>query len=140
MTFIPLNVIPKAYKPAFKDVKLPVKPNNVTHEIKINDQHFVPIKNKTVYPITVNGTKYIPVYTAPAHKLDELKPVAPTKSGRISTFKVGPITYIPADVIPKEAQKVFVPVKKVSPKNPVISVNGDLFVPIKNKTIPPIKI
>ena len=55
MTFIPLNVIPKAYKPAFKDVKLPVKPNNVTHEIKINDQHFVPVTDKSVKPIVVSN-------------------------------------------------------------------------------------
>lgn len=45
VTFIPLNVIPKAYKPAFKDVKIPVKPNNPTHEIQVNNKHYVPIKN-----------------------------------------------------------------------------------------------
>jgi len=70
-----------------------------------------------------------------------LKPVTPVKSGNITIYKVGPITYIPENVIPKEALKEFESCKTVvSPKNPVISVNGDLFVPIKNKTIQPVKI
>jgi hypothetical protein len=29
--------------------------------IKVNDQHFVPVANKTVKPITKNGVVYIPV-------------------------------------------------------------------------------
>lgn len=60
--------------------------------------------------MVADGIKYIPVYTAPASKIDELKPVTPVKSGKITTYKVGPITYIPENIIPKEAKKEFVPV------------------------------
>jgi len=29
-----------------------------------------------------------------------LKPVTPTKEGKVNTFKVGPVTYIPVSIIP----------------------------------------
>ena len=88
----------------------------------------------------VDGVKYIPVYTAPAHKIDKLKSIAPTKSGKINTIKVGSITYIPASVIPKAFKKLFVPAKKTPSKNPVIIINGSHYVPLKNKSVKPIKI
>ena len=100
----------------------------------------MPIKNKTVNPIVINNVKYIPVYSAPAHKADQLKAISPTKSGKINTIKVGSITYIPASVIPKAFQKVFVPKKKVLVKNPVFTINGSNYVPHKNHKIKPIKI
>lgn len=140
MTYIPLNVIPKIYKPAFNNEKKPVKENKPTHVININGNHYVPITNKTVKPIVIDNVKYIPVYTAPANKIDLLKPINPSKSGRINTIKVGPITYIPAKVIPDEVKKVFNPAKKVPEKNPVFNINGDKFVPHKNETIKPIVI
>lgn len=97
--------------------------------ININGEHFVPITNKTVKPIVIDNVKYIPVYSAPANKIDLLKPVTPSKTGRINTIKVGPITYIPAKVIPDEVKKVFAPAKKAPETNPVFSINGAKFVP-----------
>ena len=88
----------------------------------------------------IDGVKYIPVYTVPAHKIDKLKSIAPTKSGKIDTIKVGSITYIPASVIPKAFRKLFVPAKKPLSKNPVIAINGAHYVPLKDKSIEPIKI
>ena len=88
----------------------------------------------------IDGVKYIPVYTAPAHKIDKLKSIAPIKSGKITTIKVGSITYIPASVIPKAFRKIFVPTKKPLVKNPVIKINGAHYIPLKNKSIKPIKI
>ena len=46
------------------------KPNNPTHVIKINGDNYVPITNRTAKPVTFDGVKYIPVYTAPAEKVD----------------------------------------------------------------------
>jgi hypothetical protein len=68
--------------------------------IRINGQHYVPIKNKTVKPIVVEGVTYIPVHAAPesAHKGSA---IVPKTSGHIETFKIGKITYIPLNVIPK---------------------------------------
>jgi hypothetical protein len=70
VTYIPLNVIPKKFTPAFKNVKKVEKPNNPTHVIKINGENYVPITNRTVKPVTFDGAKYVPVYTAPAGKVD----------------------------------------------------------------------
>jgi hypothetical protein len=69
-----------------------------------------------------------------------LKSVTPSKSGKINTFKVGIITYIPAQVIPKAFKKDFVRAKRVSIKNPVITINGANYEPLKSKTIKPIKV
>ena len=60
----------------------------------------------------IDGVKYIPVYTAPAHKIDLLKSITPIKSGKINTIRVGSITYIPASVIPKAFKKIFTSAKK----------------------------
>jgi hypothetical protein len=88
----------------------------------------------------IDGVKYIPVYTVPAHKIDKLKSIAPTKSGKINTIIVGSITYIPASVIPKAFRKLFVPAKKPVSKNPVIIINGAHYIPLKSKLVKPIKI
>jgi hypothetical protein len=53
-----------------------------------------------VKPIVVEGVTYIPVHAAPesAHKGSA---IVPKTSGHIETFKIGKITYIPLNVIPK---------------------------------------
>jgi len=88
----------------------------------------------------IDAVKYIPVYTVPAHKIEKLKSIAPTKSGKINTIIVGSITYIPASVIPKAFRKLFVPAKKTVSKNPVIIINGANYIPLKSKLVKPIKI
>ena len=56
-TFIPLAVVPKVLKSVFAyKVTLPVKNDTKpTPVIKINDQHFVPVTDKSVKPIVVSN-------------------------------------------------------------------------------------
>jgi hypothetical protein len=73
--------------------------------IKINDQHFVPVDDKSIKPKVVDGIKYIPVYKAPEN-VNKTSAISPAKNGTIDTFKVGNVTYIPVKAVPK----VFLPI------------------------------
>jgi hypothetical protein len=86
-----------------------------------------------VKPIVVEGVTYIPVHTAP-ESVNKSSAIVPKKTGHIDTFKVGKITYIPLNVIPKVHRKIFKPVKKVSP--PVIKINGKFYIPEKKNAKP----
>ena len=99
--YIPLSVIPKAYRPAFRN-KVIVKsiPNNSTHVINVNGKNYVPVNNQTLRPVIIGGIKYLPVYKAPASKLDSLLPITAKNSEHVDTFKIKNITYIPVTVIP----------------------------------------
>ena len=68
--------------------------------IRINGQHYVPIHNETVKPIVLEGITYIPVHAA-SESDNKSSAINPKKTGHIDTFKVGKITYIPLNVIPK---------------------------------------
>lgn len=83
-TYIPLSVVPKVYKAVFAyKVKLPAKKaSKPTPIIKINDKHFVPVTDKSVKPIEVNGKTFIPVKIAPEH-LNVSKAIVPKKKGEI---------------------------------------------------------
>lgn len=89
-TYIPLSVVPKVFKEVFAyKVKLPVtKSSRPTPVIKINDQHFVPVTDKSVKPIVVNNKTFVPVKVAPEH-LNVSKAILPKKEGEIQTFNVG---------------------------------------------------
>jgi len=142
ITYIPIKVIPKVYRSAFKPAKKAApKKSSVKTVIRINGEHFIPIKNKTIKPIIVEGVTYIPVHTAPESAHDA-SAIVPKTSGHIETFKIGKITYIPLHVIPKVHRAVFKPAKKAAPKKSsvktVIRINGEHFVPIHNETVKPI--
>ena len=133
MTYIPLKVIPKVFRPAFKNKvapKVKAVPNNATHVITVNDKHFVPITNVTVKPVVVGNTTYVPVYVANASKLDVLKPIAPKTTEKVDTFKIGNVTYIPKSIIPKVFQPLF---KTKSPTKTIADVIAPIF---KNTTVP----
>ena len=144
ITYIPAKVIPKVYRSVFKTKPAPkvATPNKPTHVISVNGNHFVPITNQTVKPIKIDGKTYIPVFKAPVDKVSSLKPITPTKSGPVDTFKIGNVHYIPLAIIPKVSSAVFKPVKKptVVAPNPVIKINDSHYVPITNKTVKPIVI
>lgn len=62
-------------------------------------------------------------------------PVKTTISGPVTTFKLGNITYIPFKAIPKAVINVFKPKQKVAVANPVIKINGNHYVPVKNANL-----
>ena len=105
-------------------------PNFPSHSIKINSIRFVPITNRIVKPIILNGKKYIPVYTAPKKNSEYLEHVEPAHNKKIDIIKIQNIHYIPEEVIPKEFIKVFKPVKKIITKpSPVIKIGKSSYVP-----------
>ena len=123
-TYIPVSVIPKVFRPMFKNkVPAPVVPKS-TPVIAINGEHYIPITNETVKHITFDGVTYIPVHKAP-ETLQINKTIAPKSKGPINTFKIGEKTYIPISVIPKVFRPAFKN-KQAPPKQPlpVIKVNG----------------
>ena len=62
-----MNVIPKVHIAVFKPVKKVVEKKTIKSIIKINGEHYIPIKIKNVKNIVVNGVTYIPVHTAPTN-------------------------------------------------------------------------
>jgi hypothetical protein len=54
-------------------------PNNSTHVINVNGKNYVPVNNQTLRPVIIGGIKYLPVYKAPARKLDSLLPITAKK-------------------------------------------------------------
>lgn len=63
-------------------------------------------------------------------------------TGKVDTFKVGNISYIPKNVIHEDYRQIFKPkvVKSPVQSKPVITINGEQFVPANNKTYKPIVI
>lgn len=115
ITYIPLSVVPKVYRAVFKPTKKVVPKKTSKTIIKINGEHYTPIKKKSVKPIVVNGITYIPVHTAP-NNANKKSAIVPKTKGHIDTFKIGEITYIPLNVIPKVHRTVFKPVLKAPAK------------------------
>ena len=68
--------------------------------IKINGGHYIPITHKNVKPIVVEGISYIPVLKAP-ESVNKSAAIASNKNGTINIFKIGNITYIPLNAVPK---------------------------------------
>lgn len=56
VTYIPASVVPKAFKKVFRPIN---KTNKIV--LLIDGNHYIPIKDKNVQPITIRGKKYIPV-------------------------------------------------------------------------------
>jgi hypothetical protein len=133
--YIPLKSIPLINRPAFKKVikKLNKKVKPV---IQINGEHYVPVANKTLKPITIGGVTYIPVRVAPK-SAKKSSAISPKAAGHIDTFEIENITYIPLNVIPKVYRAVFKPAKKIVEKKTIksiIKINGEHYIPIKIKT------
>ena len=133
--YIPLNVIPKAYKPIFKNT--PVKANKKsvsTTAININDLHYKPITTGRHKTVIVDGVKYIPVHLD--NNAINKNVLVPNSEGQVTTFKVGKIHYIPASCIPKAYKAVFkYKVQQKKSKTPapkVILINDNFYVPAKN--------
>lgn len=62
-SFIPLKVIPKAYKAIFVNKPVPVTHDSVrTTVIKINGKLYKPIANETHKQVNIGGVVYIPVH------------------------------------------------------------------------------
>lgn len=71
MLYIPLAVVPKVYRPVFKNKVIVKKvPNNASHVINVNGKNYVPVNNQTLKPVLIGGIKFVPVYKAPANKID----------------------------------------------------------------------
>jgi hypothetical protein len=114
-TYIPISVVPKVYRPLFTFKVRPLvksAPKPITRTIKVNGDFYVPITNKTVKPIELDGVKYVPVRSCPQNIVIK-KPVDAKSKGKVNTFKIGEETYIPLKVIPKSYKPIFLnkPVK-----------------------------
>jgi len=107
----------------------------------VNGANYIPIRGQQVKPLTIHGVKYIPVYPAPKH-IDTSKAIVNENEGSINTFKVGNKTYIPLSIVPKLHTAVFrnkvAPVNSTRKITTVITVNGNNFVPINNRTVKPV--
>ena len=128
ITYIPIKVIPKDDRKIFNPFTAPKV------IININGNHYVPITDKTVKPVVVDGKTYIPVKVAP-ESANKTNAIVPKKTGPIDTFKIGNTTFIPMNVIPKVFRPLFktkIPTKAPTKGTPVITINGKNYVPIKN--------
>lgn len=116
--------------PVFKPKKF--TPTKVV--IKINGENFVPVKASNNKPVVIEGKTYIPVKKATEKQISSSTPINPKKEGPIDTFKVGNVTYIPLNVVPKKFTPLFkknIPVSTTTPTvsrpnnaTHVINVNG----------------
>ncbi len=108
-----MSVIPRTFRPIFrkKDVEKK-KPKSI---IKVNGQHYIPIEKDSIKPIVVNGNTYIPVHSTPKY-IDKKSVIVPKSKGKIDTFEIGKITYIPLNEIPKAQRAVFKPNYNASEK------------------------
>jgi len=99
-------VIPKAYKPIFKNTPVKVNKKSVsTTAIEINGLHYKPISKGRHKTVIIDGVEYIPV--AIDKNVSNKNVLVPNSEGEVTTFKVGKIHYIPASVIPKAYKAVF---------------------------------
>lgn len=91
---MPTTIIPKLLLPLYK---------KSTPVVKVGEKFYVPLKNQTVVPLSVDGVKYIPVKPANPAKHDlESAITAKTKPNvTVNTFKIGNLTYIPLKAVPK---------------------------------------
>lgn len=103
-----------------------------TPVVKVGEKFFVPVKNQTVIPLSVDGVKYIPVKPANPAKHDlESAITAKTKPNvPVNTFKIGNLTYIPLKAVPKCYRSTFKTVKPPSPPTKAILINGKSYAPI----------
>ena len=65
------------FRPLFKSKPAPLKPKaHSAPVISINGNHYVPLANKTVKPVVIDGKTYIPVKAAPstANKTNAIAP------------------------------------------------------------------
>ena len=54
VTYIPITVVPKIFRPVFKNYDVTKKvPNNATHVINVNGKNYVPVNNQTIKPVIV---------------------------------------------------------------------------------------
>lgn len=106
-SYIPLKVIPKAYKAIFVNKPVPVTHDSVrTTVIKINGKLYKPIANETHKQVNIGGVVYIPVHQSKSNDTIKRKIVI-NQDGQVHTFKIGSKTYIPLNVIPKVYASVF---------------------------------
>lgn len=117
VTYIPIKVVPKVYSAAFRK---PVKkqedkpaPNKPTHVITLDDNHYVPVTNKTVKPVRFDGVTYIPVYQVTSDVAKTLKKVPVNGTVKVDIFKIADIHYIPKNAIHEDFRQIFRP--KVTP-------------------------
>lgn len=88
------------------------------------------------------GKLYIPVQRE-KNSVEDKKVIIPNFGQNVTTFNVGPKTYIPLSVVPKVFKPVFcyrvpLPAPKGYTPPKVIAINGNNFVPVTDKTIKPI--
>lgn len=88
------------------------------------------------------GKLYIPVQRE-KNSVEDKKVITPNFGQNVTTFNVGPKTYIPLSVVPKVFKPVFcykvpLPAPKGTTPPKVIAINGNNFVPVTDKTIKPI--
>ena len=91
---MPTAIIPKLLLPLYK---------KATPVVKVGEKFYVPVKNQTVVPLSVDGVKYIPVNLASPAKFNFNSAItAKTKPNvTVNTFKIGNLTYIPLKAVPK---------------------------------------
>jgi hypothetical protein len=133
--YIPLDVIPKAYKPIFRNKPVIVNKKSVSSTaIKINDLHYKPITTGRHKTVTIDGVKYIPVHLD--NNVSDKNVLVPNSEGNVTTFKIGKIHYIPASSIPKAYKAVFKfkvqSTKLKTPEPKVIQINDSFYIPAKN--------
>ena len=117
VTYIPKEAVPKEVLPVFKPKKL--TPTKVV--ININGENFVPVKASNNKPVVIEGKTYIPVKKATEKQISSNTPIKPNKEGPIDTFKVGNVTYIPLNVVPKKFTPLFKKKIPVTPTTPTVS-------------------
>ena len=142
-TYIPLAVIPKAYKAVFTHKITPLVKPVPRIVLKVNDSHYVPLLNSKVKPITKNNVTYIPVREI-IDKKSIKNPIASKQKGDVIVFKIGNYSYIPLNVVPKVYAPIFknrpVAATKENANNHVIKINGKTFRPILNESHKPVVI
>lgn len=103
--------------PVFKPKKF--TPTKVV--ININGENFVPVKTSNNKPVVIEGKTYIPVKTATEKEISSNIPIKSNKEGPINTFKVGNVTYIPLNVVPKKFTPLFKKNIPATPTTPTVS-------------------
>jgi len=142
ITYIPASVIPKSFRKVFTSPKRKVSLKNPV--ISINGANFVPLKDKSIKPIKIEDTTYIPVEKADPEQVSKSGIIVPKVQGKVETIKIANVTYIPLSLIPRVYRPVFrnkvVVIKVANNATHVIIVNGKNYVPVNNQTLRPVEI
>ena len=102
-----MKVVPKVYKAIFENIKVPVTNTTVkTTAIKLNGILYKPDAKEPHKQVVVAGVVYIPVYKSKANDTI-LRKIEINQQGKVNTFNIGNLTYIPLKVIPKSYAGVF---------------------------------